>query len=87
LSLHRKQAPRTGIFAPSLLSILQLISPASFFCVKTMSYASLEIEIYTMVHEILLGSKFGDILGQIQYFFKVIIINIIFLFIKITETI
>jgi len=52
-----------------------------------MSNASLEIEIYTMAREILLGSKFGDILGQIQYFFKVIIINIIFLFIKITETI
>jgi len=34
-----------------------------------MSYASLEIEIYTMVREILLGSKFGDILGQIQDFF------------------
>ncbi|KAJ6883028.1 hypothetical protein NC651_029330 [Populus alba x Populus x berolinensis] len=46
--------PRMGIFAPS---ILQLISPASFFCVKTMSYASLEIEMCTMVPEILFGSK------------------------------
>jgi hypothetical protein len=33
--------PRMGIFAPSLPSILQLISPASVLCVKTMSYASL----------------------------------------------
>ena len=49
--------PGMGFFGPSLLSILQLISPASFFCVKTMSYASLEIEIYTMVPEILFGSK------------------------------
>jgi hypothetical protein len=75
-----------GIFAPSLPSILQLISPASVLCVKTMSYASLEIEIYTMVPEILLGSKFGDIIGQIQELFLVHIINIVFLFIKITET-
>ena len=51
-----------------------------------MSYASLEIEIYTMVPEILLGSKFGDIIGQIQELFLVHIINIVFLFIKITET-
>jgi len=79
--------PRMGIFAPSLPSILQLISPASVLCVKTMSYASLEIEIYTMVPEILLGSKFGDIIGQIQKLFLVHIINIVFLFIKITETI